>query len=98
MFYVLDGHTPKPVDDVMTWATQLMNSDGRRVAYTEVPGGYVSTVFVGLDQAFTGDGPPLLFETMIFGGPHDEYQASYATWDDAERGHAVAVAIASQAG
>ena len=49
----------------------------------------VSTVFLGLDHAFDG-GTPLLFETMIFGGEHDEYQERYATWDEAEAGHLVA--------
>ena len=30
----------------------------------------VSTVFLRIDHSF-GSGPPLLFETMIFGGKHD---------------------------
>lgn len=33
----------------------------------------VSTVFLGQDHSH-GGGPPLLFETMIFGGDHDGYQ------------------------
>jgi len=95
MFYILEGHEPTPVDDVLAWGNFLTDIDARRVAYTEVPGGYVSTVFIGLDHNFTSDGPPLLFETMIFGGPHTDYQQRYATWDEAEQGHAVAVALAS---
>jgi hypothetical protein len=46
----------------------------------------VSTVFLGLDHQW-GDGPPLVFETMIFGGEHDQYQERYSTWDEAEAGH-----------
>ena len=38
-------------------------------------------------------GPPLLFETMIFGGPHDGYQERYTFWDEAEAGHAKALGM-----
>jgi hypothetical protein len=51
----------------------------------------VLTIFLGLDYQF-GDGPPLLFETMIFGGEHNEDQWRYSTWDEAEAGHDAAVA------
>jgi hypothetical protein len=47
----------------------------------------VSTVFLGIDHAW--EGPPLLFETMVFGGPLDEEMERYSTWEEAERGHAV---------
>lgn len=30
---------------------------------------------------------PLLFETMVFGGPFDQEMARYSTWDEAEAGH-----------
>jgi hypothetical protein len=36
----------------------------------------ISTVFLGVDHAF-GDGPPMLFETMIFGLPTDETEGEY---------------------
>ncbi len=52
----------------------------------------VSTVFLGLDHQY-GDGPPLLFETMVF--PKDSYSdlycERYSTYDEAEAGHAKAV-------
>jgi len=35
-----------------------------------------------------------LFETMIFGGEHDQYQVRYSTWDDALNGHQFAVNLA----
>jgi hypothetical protein len=51
----------------------------------------VSTVFLSLDHAFhvgTEKGPPLLFETMVFGLPDGaEYQDRYSTWEEAEAGH-----------
>lgn len=49
----------------------------------------VSTVWLGLDHRFFGTGPPLIWETMIFGGAHDEDQWRYSTrgeaFDDHER-------------
>jgi hypothetical protein len=83
--------------DEMTWAKRF--KDDRRVASTAINDKCsVSTVFLGLDHNFSGKGDPLLFETMIFGGPLDEHQRRYATWDQAERGHAEAVAEARKAG
>ncbi|KRQ99299.1 hypothetical protein [Bradyrhizobium valentinum] len=38
-------------------------------------------------------GVPLLFETMIFGGPRDLAQQRCSTWAQAERQHAEAVAL-----
>lgn len=52
--------------------------------------GRVSTVFLGLNHAF-GDGPPLIFETMVFGGPMDEYMERYSTEEEAAAGHAFVV-------
>jgi hypothetical protein len=53
----------------------------------------VSTVFLGLDHAW-GKGPPMLFETMIFGGEHDQYQERCSTWEQAEEMHRRACALA----
>jgi hypothetical protein len=36
----------------------------------------------------------ILFETIIFGGSHDQYMDRYHTRDEAIAGHAKAVAIA----
>lgn len=92
MQYTLDGHLPKPCNDVLEWANWYQSTD-RHVAKDEQNGILVSTVFLGLDHSF-GGGPPILFETMIFGGKHDEDQWHYATWEDAEDGHKKACALA----
>jgi hypothetical protein len=63
------------------------------VAKATVSGADVSTVFLGLDHSF-GHGPPLLFETMIFGGERDQYQERYSTLQDAMDGHDRAVELA----
>ncbi len=86
--FILDGHNVKPVD-LMQWAEWYETAD-RTVAKTAVGDVDVSTVFLSMDHSF-GDGPPLLFETMIFGGKHDQYQDRYETWDQAEAGHEKAV-------
>jgi hypothetical protein len=60
---------------------------GHIVQCGEIGDAVVSTVFLGLDHNHFGDGPPILFETMIFGGEHDQYQARYETLAEAEEGH-----------
>jgi len=54
----------------------------------------ISTVFLGLDHNFSGTGPPLLYETMIFGGKYDQHQQRYATKAEALAGHKKCVMLA----
>jgi hypothetical protein len=97
------GIEPEP--DLFRWARwyedaakKLFEEGGRRVDRTELADGvYVSTVFLALNHAF-GSGPPVLFETMIFGGPHDEYQERYTTVEEAREGHRRAVERAKGGG
>lgn len=100
----LEGHVPVPCtfEEWLAWMqTETWENGLRRVAETTVSPEpnrvWVSTVFLGLDHAFGRQGPPILFETMIFGGEHDQYQTRCATWDEAEAMHEVAVAIATAA-
>lgn len=88
--YILEGHKPIEVENVIEWAQWFEKAD-RHVKKTDLPNDVsVSTVFLGLDHSFFG-GTPILFETMIFGGEHDEYQERYATWEEAEAGHQRAI-------
>lgn len=90
-YYILEGKTPKQVDfmEYAKWHTQ--NQLQRVVAKTELPDGViVSTVFLGINHAFL-DVPPLLFETMIFGGEHDGHTERYCAWEEAEEGHSRAI-------
>lgn len=65
----------------------LGNREYKRVAYDELPGDVkVSTVWLGLDHGFAGK--PLIFETMVFGGPLAEEQERYSTLTEAMAGHA----------
>lgn len=72
------------------WAEMMERRESRRVASTDVGEVQVSTVFLGLDHNW-GIGAPLIFETMVFGGPLDQEMDRYSTWDEAEAGHAVMV-------
>lgn len=47
----------------------------------------ISTVFLCLDHSHSDLGPPIVFETMVFGGLLHDSQERYATWDEAETGH-----------
>jgi hypothetical protein len=91
-YYILDSENkPVPVD-LHTWGETFGNFTSRNVGLTQVTSQVtVSTVFLGLDHRLIGEGPPLLFETMIFGGPLDQQMWRYSSWDDAEVGHKLAV-------
>ncbi len=89
-WYILDGHETKPVDSLEEWSNKMQMD--RHVAQDVIGDIRISTVFLGLDHNHF-DGPPILFETMIFGGQHDEYQARCSTWEQAVEQHAGAVAL-----
>lgn len=66
-----------------------------RIGFDERDGIQVSTVHLGYDHNWSGgNGPPLIFETMIFGGEHDQYQERYATLAEAKEGHRQACELA----
>jgi hypothetical protein len=92
--YILSGGQPVPCDNVLQFASWFETHD-KTLARTDITDGiYVSTVFLGIDHNFTGDGPPVLWETMIFGGPRHGYQDRYTSEKAAKRGHKRACAIA----
>ena len=82
----------------LEWARWFEKAD-RRVDATDIQeiNVRVSTVFLGINHQW-GTGPPLLFESMIFGGDLDEEQERYLTWDEAIEGHANMVRRAKIAG
>jgi len=84
--YILDGHKAIPVD-FMTWARWFENIKDRHVADEKVGDVRVSTVFLGLDHALGANEPPMIFETMVFGGELDMEMERYSTWEQAEIGH-----------
>lgn len=88
-WYILRDKRAVAVDTCEEWGRwlELSSRDGSRIVGNwQRDGVTVSTVFLGLDHGF-GGGPPLLFETMIFGGPHDGEQWRFSTWEAAEAHH-----------
>jgi len=83
--YILEGRTPVKVN-LETWARWFETAD-RKVRRTTKGDVEVSTVFLGLDHAFGNSEKPLLFETMVFGGPLDQETDRTSTWEEAEAAH-----------
>lgn len=90
-YYCLNpDHTVYPCDALEM--AKSKRSTGYKVAYTEFTDwkAAVSTVFLGLDHNWEPDGPPLIFETMVFASDYPEIDQDcerYSTWDDALKGH-----------
>jgi hypothetical protein len=103
--YILDEHgQPVPCEDLATWAQWFETAD-RRVAQDLDEGDEgdagkkvrVSTVFLGLDHNW-GGGPPILWETLVFGGALDGEMARYTSLADALAGHQAMCARVSAQG
>jgi len=90
--YILNGHEAVPAEDLSEWARWLETSDRVVRVFNLNKRVSVSTVFLGIDHSFSVNGPPLLFETLVFGGPLDGEMSRCATWDEAVRQHCAAVA------
>lgn len=91
-YYTLWDKIPIPCGNLLAWAEAMQSTD-RQVAQTSIGPMLVSTVFLGLDHAFFS-GPPLLFETMIFGDNEDSYQTRCSTWEQALEMHKLACGVA----
>ena len=93
--YILDENgNPKKEPDVKKWAKWFGRAD-RHIGYTKIGRVNISTIFLGMvsiDNGFTCD-KPVLWETMIFGGKHDQYQERYCTKEEALIGHEKAVEL-----
>lgn len=72
-YYLIDKNGKiTTTTDVERWSKEFFESNDRFLKRTELENGItISTCFAGINLNFTDDGPPLLFETMIFGGEDD---------------------------
>src|SRR5262245_37646077 len=93
--YVVDAEgEPQVEPDFDRWQAWMQWND-QPLAETHVARGvWVTTRFMGFDQRGIKIGAPLLWETMIFGGPHDLHQQRYTSEADALKSHERAVAPA----
>ena len=90
--YILEGREVIPAKDLFEWADFFEDHKHRVIRQTTVKlfnRNYcdVSTVFLGIDHSFMKDGPPLVFETMVFGGDFDGHQVRAYTYTGAEECH-----------
>jgi hypothetical protein len=85
--YILNEQgRPIPEPDLLKWAQWFEDSgELRRVAHDVKGKLSISTVFIALDHSF-GEGEPMLYETMVFGGRED-MQERYRTREEALAGH-----------
>lgn len=83
----------KPIG-MRDWGRLLGDREYRVVAKDTVGAYEVSTVWLGVDHGFSG-GPPVIFETMVFGAGHpgDLDCWRYCTEAEAQRGHAEVVLL-----
>lgn len=91
-FYIWRAGAVVSTEDVREWAQWFARAD-RHVAQDMVGDVRVSTIFLGLDHQWGQSPEPILWETMIFGGAHDEYQARYTSYEAAIAGHHRALAL-----
>lgn len=92
--YILDGHKVVEEPDILKWGQWFETANRtvkKDIATVSIDGENVgeitiSTVFIGIDHNF-GDVPPLLFETMVFGGKLDQEMDRCSTWEGAEKMH-----------
>jgi hypothetical protein len=91
--YILDADgIPQPCADVLTWGDWMETHHPVHVVDDTGTGAdgrlaRVSTVFLGLDHNHADSGPPVLWETMVFGGALDGAQVRYTSHDEARDGH-----------
>lgn len=89
--WTLDGHAVVACDDYEEWMQARVFADHGAwvVDQDTIDGILVSTAFLGINFRSFGPGPPLVFETAIWG---DECRifARTATWAEAEDAHALA--------
>lgn len=73
----------------MYWARWFERSGSERIlGRTRLTSDiYVSTVFLGIDHSHGYERKPVLWETIVFGGPMDEELERYASRKEAITGH-----------
>jgi len=96
-----DGVTPVAIEGDIRWKVRWFeDSLSRVVDSTRINNIRISTVFLSIDHGWNiedrDDYEPVLWETMIFGGVHDQYQERYTSYHDARLGHEVAVKMARE--
>lgn len=91
IYYILDENRNIIEADLNTWASWFGTAD-KHVKIDNINEIIISTVFLGLDYAYSFQHTPQIFETMVFDKDgKDTYMTRYDTWEEAEAGHEAAV-------
>ncbi len=92
MDWYLLGEDKTPVKTTYEEIVRLgAKPNGLPIEKTQIDNIFISSVFLGFDHSFCEGEPPILFETMIFGGEFDGYQTRYTSYDDCVKGHQKAI-------
>jgi hypothetical protein len=91
--YILNEHgVPVREPDMYKWAEWYGKPD-RLIHQEWVEESRISTVFLGIDHNWSGEGPPILWETMVFNGKlNGQMDRCSGTREQAEAMHAEMVA------
>lgn len=93
--YILNAeNVPVPCENPIDWNIWMMENN-RHVGDDTIDDVRVSTVFLAMDHNHTGNGPPILFETMVFVEGESASMRRYCTWSEAESGHRYALGAVS---
>ena len=95
-YYILKNGKPVHEPDVLKWAAWFeMHDHTRIVERTTIRRNdveiVISTVFLGINHSWGVSKKPILWETMVFNGPSDQYQVRYTSLAAAKKGHAKVV-------
>jgi len=86
--YILEDKTPVAEPDPAKWGPWMRTAN--RKVREEVIGDAapvrVITMFLGIDCS-RGEGPPMLFESVVHGGPLNSESTLSGTWEAAEAAH-----------
>lgn len=83
-WFVLDQEgNPVPVNGMQEWG-RWHEHNSAQIAYDEISEDvYVSTIFLGHGIHRSDQVPTRMFETMVFGGKHDQFQLRASTRQEA---------------
>lgn len=91
-YYVLQDKEPVPCPNLLEWSRIMVDTDPQ-IGWAVIGPFSISTVFLGVDVSFR-NGPPQLFETMVFtAGADATFIGRCATWAAAEDMHQAAIAL-----
>lgn len=86
-YYILKDKHVVEAKNLLEWCSWFEHSGERILRKSKFSDIVVSTVFLGIDHNFTGKGPPVVFESMVFGGQHDQLCRRCCTYPEALQQH-----------